>query len=132
MKGEVVYLYAFDVASEIVTAQITDVLGARPVPFEVQTDRALPRDVSLYKPLSVELSGPHALLGGSRVRVVARIYDVGVVSIIMRVSVEAASLSQLAPLHKPVLEDGRSLLRGGRRRTIGGRHDRPRRVAGYD
>ena len=34
MKGEVVYLFAFDVASEIATARIGEILAARPAPFE--------------------------------------------------------------------------------------------------
>jgi hypothetical protein len=44
MKGEVVYLYAFDVANEILTAKVQEILSKKPFPFEVQTDCAFPKD----------------------------------------------------------------------------------------
>ena len=50
MKGEVVYLYAFDVANEIVTANVTYVLGLKAAPFDVRVDRTYPKDVPLYRP----------------------------------------------------------------------------------
>lgn len=54
MKGEVVYLYAFDVANEIVTSRIQEILASKPVPFEIRTDHTFPKDVPIYKPLAIE------------------------------------------------------------------------------
>ena len=53
MKGEVVYLYAFDVANEIEMAKIQNILADRPTPFELRGDRTVPRDVQFYKPLAI-------------------------------------------------------------------------------
>jgi hypothetical protein len=108
MKGEVVYLYAFDVANEIVTSKVQDILTARPVPFEIRTDHTFPRDVPLYRPLAIEPPALSSGLGGQPVRLLVRIYDVGVVSITMRVAFEVDSLASLLPFHRPVLEDGRA------------------------
>ena len=36
MKGEVIYLYAFDVANEINTSRVREVLSEKPFPFEIQ------------------------------------------------------------------------------------------------
>lgn len=105
MQGEVVYLYAFDVANEIATDRISDILASKPFPFEMQTLRTFPKDVPLYKPLSIELPGG-AMLGGRPVRWLVRVYEVGVVSLMVRVSFEANDLAELRHFHKPVLADG--------------------------
>jgi len=109
MRGEVVYLYAFDVANEIATHAIGDILGSKPVPFEVQAQRTLPRDVPLYKPLSVEPRADGWTLGGRQVRLTLRVYEVGAVSILVRAPFEADQLWSLAPLHEGLLDDGRSI-----------------------
>ena len=109
MKGEVVYLYAFDVANEIQTARVQEVLASKPSPMEVRTNHTYPRDVPLYKPLAIEPARHAATLGGRAVRLVLRIYDVGVVSVVARVPVEVSNLSDLVPLHAPRLDDGLSL-----------------------
>jgi hypothetical protein len=109
MKGEAVYLYAFDVANEIATDKVHDILARKPFPFEIQTARTFPKDVPLYRPLEIEPPALPALLGGRNVRLLVRVYDVGVVSIIMRVGFEAASLADLAPHHKSVLDNGENL-----------------------
>jgi hypothetical protein len=109
MKGEVVYLYAYDVANEIITARVQEILSEKPFPFEIRMDRTLPKDMPLYKPLAIEPAPPTAKLHGAPVRLLIRIYDVGVVTVMMRAAVEAQSLGDLMPFHNPKLEDGRSL-----------------------
>lgn len=108
MKGEVIYLYAFDVANEILIGKVQEILSEKPFPFEVKTDRAFPRDVPLYKPLAIE---PPALAGqrpGETVRLLIRVYEVGVVSITMRVQFEYGSLLDLMPYHHSQSQDKRS------------------------
>jgi hypothetical protein len=109
MKGEVVYLYAFDVANEIETRRVQEILSKKPFPFEIRMDRTLPKDMPLYKPLAIDQPPLAATLFGRSVRPQIRVYDVGVVSIDMRVSFEASSLTELIPFHNPVLEDGKPL-----------------------
>ena len=109
MKGEVVYLYAFDVANEIVTLRVQEILSEKPFPFEIRMDRTLPKDMPLYKPLAIE---PHPLptrLYGSPVCLLIRVYDVGVVTVMMRVAFEAVTLADLMPFHNPKLENGLTL-----------------------
>jgi hypothetical protein len=106
MKGEVIYLYAFDVANEISTSRVREVLSEKPFPFEIRMDRTLPKDMPLYKPLAIE---PHPLptcLLGSPVRLLIRIYDVGVVTVMMRAAFEVAALGDLMSFHNPKLENG--------------------------
>lgn len=109
MQGEVVYLYAFDVANEIITARVQEILSEKPFPFEIRMDRTLPKDMPLYKPLAIE---PHLLpakLYGREVSFLIRVYDVGVVTVMMRVSIAVATLGDLTPFHNPKLENGEVL-----------------------
>lgn len=107
MKGEVVYLYAFDVANEIEVGRVQEILTSKPVPYEIRTDRTYPQDVPLYKPLSIESPSP-GTLGGRPVRLLIRIYEVGVVSIVIRVGFSVEKLTDLLPLHKPTFDNGQS------------------------
>jgi hypothetical protein len=109
MKGEVVYLYAFDVANEIIKPRVSEILSEKPFPFEIRQDRTLPKDVPLYRPLAIEPPPLKSPLHGSPVRLLIRIYDFGVVTVLMRAAFHAAKLDELMPLHNPRLEDGVSL-----------------------
>jgi hypothetical protein len=109
LKGEVVYLYAFDVANEIITQRVQEILSEKPFPFEIRMDRTLPKDMPLYKPLAIEPPPLSARLQGFPVRLLIRIYDVGVVTVMMRVAFETDALEDLVPFHNPHLEDGESL-----------------------
>src|SRR6266568_1704893 len=109
MKGEVVYLYAFDVANEIITPRVQEILSEKPFPFEIRMDRTLPKDMPLYRPLAIEPPPLPAKLQGSSVRLLIRIYDVGVVTVMMRAAFEANALGGLMPFHNPKLENGLTL-----------------------
>src|SRR5262249_47120811 len=104
MKAEVVYLFAFDVASEIATSRIQSVLSVQPLPFDIRTDHTFPRDVPLHRPLSVEPKLT-ATLNGRPVRALVRIYEVGAITIALRVGLEVGGLPDLIPFHNPQLGD---------------------------
>lgn len=108
MRGEAIYLYAFDVANEIATQEVKQILANPSTPFEPRTTHTVPRDVPLYKALTIESVREERLLG-QPLRVVVRVYDVGVVSITMRAPFQVERLEDLMPLHQPVLESGAPL-----------------------
>lgn len=107
MKGEVVYLYAFDVANEIVTEKIHEILEDRPVPFEIRIDHTSPQDMPLYTPLSIEPAALEVTLNDAPVRALIHIYEIGVISIVLRTEFEVDSLTQLTPFHQSTFDDGR-------------------------
>jgi hypothetical protein len=109
LRGEVVYLYAFDVANEIQLEGIESLLASRPVPFAVRPDRTTPRSVPLSTPLTIEPASPSAHVHGLPIRLVVRVYAVGVVSVTVRVEFERDMLADLMPFHNPKLDDGRPL-----------------------
>ncbi|MBL8794957.1 MAG: hypothetical protein JNM56_13695 [Planctomycetia bacterium] len=108
MQGEVVFFYAFDVANEIVPARVRSVLGQQPTEFELAVPENYPRDVPLVKPLAL-VPAVEWRLFGQPVRLLMRIYEVGVVTLTARVSFTVSALSELARFHRPILEDGRPL-----------------------
>src|SRR5579859_836571 len=109
MKGEVAYLYAFDVANVIITSRVEEILSEKPFPFEIRMDRTLPKDMPLYKPLAIEPHPLTARLQGAPVHLLIRVYDVGVVTVMLRVSFAAGTLADLIPFHNPKLDNGLTL-----------------------
>ncbi|MCI0377148.1 MAG: hypothetical protein L0215_06065 [Gemmataceae bacterium] len=115
LTGEVVYLYAYDVANEVRAGKIHDILSKKPFPFEIQTDRTFPKDVPLYKPLTIEpplaLRLTPSVPGGSgeQVRILVRVYEVGVVALDLRVPFAVEELEDLHSYHDAKLDDGRTL-----------------------
>jgi hypothetical protein len=109
VKGEVVYLYAFDVANEIATSKVALIRGKKPFPFQILLDRTSPKDVALYEPLAVELPPLAEPVQGKQVGVLVRVYEVGVVSIALRVAFECERLADLMPFHQAVVDAGKPL-----------------------
>lgn len=108
MKGEVVYLYAFDVAYEIVTSKVQEILAQKPFPFTIRTEHTFPRDVPLYQPLAVEPPF-HSRIGDRPVSLLIRVYSLGVVTVAFRVSFEIETLLDLFPFHRATLDKGQTL-----------------------
>lgn len=109
MKGEVVYLYAFDVANEIVTSQIQEILSQKPFPYEIRMDKTFPRDMPIYRPLAVGLPPLQEPLAGQPIRLLIRVYEVGVVTVAMMAPFEVHRLIDLLPWHEPKLAGGKQL-----------------------
>src|SRR5678815_2616671 len=108
MRGEVIYLYAFDVANEIATSRVGEVLSCKSYPYVVKTDHTYPKDVPLYRPLTFEPREQLPKLAGRAIRLVIRIFEVGVVNVAMHVPLEVASLAELQPFHQTRLDDGQT------------------------
>jgi hypothetical protein len=108
LRGEVVYLFAFDVANEIRLDRAAELLPSAPPKPPARSDRTAPRDLPAARPLVVEPATP-ARLRGTPVRLRVAVYDVGVVSVSARVAFAADSLAGLGPFHHAGLDDGRPL-----------------------
>ncbi len=105
LRGEVAYLYAFDVANEIPLGPAAERLSGKVAP----PDRAAPRSLPVSRPLAVEPPPTAATVLGEPARPLVRVYEVGVVSVTVRIGFDAPSLAGLLPFHRPALGDGRPL-----------------------
>lgn len=101
MQGSVVYLFAFDVANEIRTQHIREILSQKPFPFEIKVGSTVPKEIEIYKPLSIALKPEERDSSAGRITLhpVVKIFDVGIISISYRVPFKAISLFDLQPYH---------------------------------
>jgi len=104
-KGEVVYLYAFDVADEIRTERIDQILSTKVIPFEVKLNHTLPKGIPFYRPLTICPTRESWKIRGVPARMVLRVYNVGVVSIMVSIPFQVSALRELLPFHQPLLDN---------------------------
>lgn len=107
LRGEVVLLFAFDVANEIATERIGELLRCVPQRLTVRMGRTAPKSIPLYRPLEIV---PDLSVGiaGRPAKVLIRVFDVGVVTITLRVPIEITELDDARPFHTITLDDGRT------------------------
>lgn len=107
-SGEVVYVYAFDVAYELTREPITQLLGQKVVPFEFDASRRHPRHHFFFRPQMIRLPemeriGPH---GRIKLAPVVKLLPVGAVSITVRVPFEVEQIEDLVAYHDLQLDTG--------------------------
>ena len=102
MKGMVVYLYAFDIANEIRTSQVREVLSQKPIPFQIRVGATAPRDVPIYSPMMISLKPLESAsnVGPVTLKPFVKVFDVGALTISYEVPFEKASLADLVPYHQ--------------------------------
>jgi hypothetical protein len=109
MKGEVAYLYAFDVANEIAIGKVQGLPRHVLEPLEIRADHTLPKDIPFYKPMAIHPGSLDIQYEGQPVLPVVHVYEVGIISVILRIPFEVQQLHDLLPFHAPVLAKGQGL-----------------------
>src|SRR5947209_12014425 len=99
--GEVVYLYAFDIAYELVRRPIPQLLGQPVAQFVVDASKRSPRQLFFYRPQMVRLPplerlGPQ---GPVRVERSIKLLPIGAISIMVRVPFAVHRIDELVPFH---------------------------------
>ena len=106
--GEVVYIYAFDVAYEMTRQPVRELLGQPVAQFVVDASKRSPRQLFFYRPQMVRLPpleriGPH---GSVRVDRVIKLLPVGAISISVRVPFEVSQVEGLVAYHDLQFSNG--------------------------
>jgi hypothetical protein len=106
--GEVVYIYAFDVAYDMSRTQLQELLGQPVAQFAVDASKRSPRHLFFYKPQMVRLPpqeriGPN---GPVRVERVVKILPVGAISISVRVPFVVKRIEDLVDYHDLEFSNG--------------------------
>ena len=106
--GEVVYVYAYDVAYEMARQPIRELLGQPVAQFAVDASKRSPRHLFFYKPQMVRLPpqeriGPH---GSIRVERAVKLLPVGAISITVRVPFAVDQLEDLVAYHDLQFRNG--------------------------
>src|SRR6266478_3419584 len=106
--GEVVYIYAFDVAYEMTRQPVRELLGQPVAQFVVDASKRSPRHLFFYRPQMVRLPpleriGPH---GPVRVERIIKLLPVGAISITLRVPFEVRQVEDLVVYHDLQFSNG--------------------------
>ena len=106
--GEVVYIYAFDVAYEMTRQPVRELLGQPVAQFAVDASKRSPRHLFFYRPAMVRLPalerlGPRGLI---RVERAIKLLPVGAISITARVPFEVDSIEDLVEFHDLQFSNG--------------------------
>jgi hypothetical protein len=106
--GEVVYLYAFDVAYEMTRDPVRELLGQPVAQFVVDASKRSPRHLFFYRPQMVRLPpleriGPH---GPVRIQRAVKLLPVGALSISVRVPFEVHQVEDLVVYHDLQFSNG--------------------------
>jgi hypothetical protein len=107
-SGEVVYLYAFDVAYEMTCPPVTELLGQPAAQFVVDSSKRGPRQLFFYRPQMVRLPpleriGPY---GPVRVERAVKLLPVGAISISIRVPFQVDRIEDLVVFHDLQFSNG--------------------------
>src|SRR5512132_183964 len=99
--GEVVYMYAFDIAYEMTRTPVRALLGQPVADFRVDVSKRSPRQHMFFSPEMVllppvEYPGPQ---GRMRVERAVKLLPVGALSITMRVPFAVRSITDLVAYH---------------------------------
>jgi hypothetical protein len=99
--GQVVYIYAFDVAYEVVRKPIRELLGQPVAQFVIDASKRSPRQLFFYRPAMVHLPplerlGPRGLL---RMERTIKLLPVGAISITVRIPFEIERIEDLVDFH---------------------------------
>ncbi len=99
--GEVVYVYAFDVAYDMSRQPVRELLGQSVAQFVVDTSKRSPRQLFFYRPQMVHLPplerfGPR---GPVRIDRTIKLLPVGAISITVRVPFEIERIEDLVEYH---------------------------------
>jgi hypothetical protein len=110
-QGEVVFMYAFDVAYEMVRKPVTQLLGQPLAELAVGASKRSPRQFLFYRPQTVRLPpieriGPFGLM---RMERIVKIFSVGALSITVRVPFRVDRLEDLVTFHDLQFPDGSHL-----------------------
>jgi len=106
--GEVVYMYAFDMAYDMARQPIRELLGRSVAQFAVDASKRNPRQLFFYKPQMVQLPpldrvGPR---GPLRVERAIKLLPVGAISITVRVPFAVEHVEDLVDFHDLQFDNG--------------------------
>ncbi len=106
--GEVVYIYAYDVAYEMTRQPVRELLGQPVAQFVVDASKRSPRHLFFFRPQMVRLPlleriGPG---GALRVERVVKLLPVGAISITVRVPFDVARIEDLVSYHELQFTNG--------------------------
>jgi hypothetical protein len=106
--GEVVYIYAFDVAYDMTRQPVRELLGQPVAQFAVDASKRSPRHLFFYRPQMVRLPPLERIGPGGPMRIerVVKLLPVGAISITIRVPFNVERIEDLVSYHDLQFSNG--------------------------
>src|SRR5580704_10608229 len=104
-SGEVVYIYAFDVAYDTARKPISELCGQPVAQFAVDASKRSPRQLFFYKPQMIRLP-PMERIGPLGVERAIKLLPVGAISITVRVPFTVNHVEDLVAFHDLQFSNG--------------------------
>ena len=110
-SGEVIYIFAYDIAYEMIRTPLSTLLGQPIAQFQVDTSKRTPRQLFFYRPQMVRLPALERIGrdGPLRLELSVKLLPVGALSITVRVPFANRTLDQLVEYHDLHFTNGTSL-----------------------
>src|SRR5262245_5808699 len=107
-KGEVVYIYAYDMAYEMTRQPVRELLGQPVAQFVVDASKRSPKHLFFYRPQMVRLPPLERIGPGGPLRVerAIKLLPVGAVSITVRVPFDVKNVEDLVGFHDLQFSNG--------------------------
>jgi hypothetical protein len=107
-RGEVVYIYAFDVAYDTARKPIRELMGQPVAQFAVDASKRSPRQLFFYRPQMVRLPPMERIgpMGPVRVDRIVKLLPVGAISISVRVPFAVRHFEELVSFHDLQFSNG--------------------------
>jgi hypothetical protein len=111
LVGEVVYIYAFDVAYVLKTYPHAELLGHPVIQFVVDSSKRSPKQLFFHRPQMLRFPPMEKLTPSGLIKLqwVVKLLPVGAISVTVRVPFEAQSLEELINYHDLRFNDGRRI-----------------------
>jgi hypothetical protein len=108
-RGEVVYIYAYDIAYDIKNEPVTHILGQPTKDYLVSPSKRIPKQMFFYRPRVAEFAGERRTLSNGQtveVRKGVKIFGVGAMTVQVRVPFEVQRLDELVDYHDLEFAEG--------------------------
>lgn len=111
LVGEVVYMYAFDVAYELKNYPHAELLGHPVIQFNVDSSKRTPKQLFFHRPQMLRFPPMEKLTPAGLIKLqwVVKLLPVGAISVTVRVPFEVANLEELVDYHDICFSDGRGI-----------------------
>jgi hypothetical protein len=111
LAGDVVYMYAFDVAYEIKRYPHAELLGQQVATFSVDGSKRSPKQLFFHRPQMIRLPPIEKLTSAGPVRLqcTVKLLQVGAISVTLRMPLDVPTLVDLVDYHSLRFTDGRTI-----------------------
>jgi len=110
IRGEIVYIYAYDIAYDIKREPVEMILSQPTKGYFVEPSKRIPKQIFFYRPSMAEFPPQHRKLGNGKtveLRISIKLFGVGAMSIQVRMPFEVERLEELVEYHDLKFENGR-------------------------